>query len=284
MAAIIIDGKAIAAKVKEDVCKRADRLRKRGHIPCLAMILAGEDPASVSYVKGKQKALLAASMESRTLHLPGKVKEEELLSLIASLNADEKVHGILVQLPLPSHIREERVICTVDPFKDVDCFNPHSLGKLLQGQAGFLPCTPQGIVVLLRSLKIPMAGRHVVVVGRSNIVGKPLAMLMARKEQNATVTICHTGTEDLPFFTRQADILVSAAGKPGLIKGDMIKAGAAVIDVGITKSKDGRLLGDVIFDEALEIAGWITPVPGGVGPMTIAMLMQNVVQAAEEKK
>ena len=284
MAATIIDGKAIAAKVREDIRKRADRLRKKGIIPCLAMVLVGEDPASVSYVKGKQKALMATSMESRDLHLSSKAKEEELLSLINSLGADEKVHGILIQLPLPPHIREGHIISAVDPLKDVDCFNPYSFGKLLQGQGGFMPCTPQGIIVLLKTLKIPTAGKHVVVVGRSNIVGKPLAMLLAQKEQNATVTICHTGTTDLASFTRQADILVAAAGSPGLIRGDMIKVGAAVIDVGVSRNQDGHLLGDVNFEEALEVASFITPVPGGVGPMTIAMLMQNVVQAAEEKE
>jgi methylenetetrahydrofolate dehydrogenase (NADP+)/methenyltetrahydrofolate cyclohydrolase len=284
MAAIVIGGKTIAAKLREEARERAENMKKKGVVPCLAVILAGEDPASVSYVKGKQKALFDACMEGRDIRLPGTVPEGELLAVIASLNVDEKVHGILVQLPLPPHIREDVVINALDPRKDVDCFHPVSMGKLLLGQKGFLPCTPHGVLVLLRELEIPVSGRHVVVVGRSNIVGKPLALLLARREMNATVTLCHTGTEDLPSHTRRADILIAAAGKAGLIKGDMIKEGAAVIDVGVNQAAGGkRLLGDVVFEEALEKAGWITPVPGGVGPMTIAMLLDNVIQAAEEK-
>ena len=295
MPAIIINGKEIAAKVRNEASRRAGRLKERLICPCLAVVLVGEDPASLSYVKGKQKALAEAGMEGRDIRLPASTTEEALLSIIAGLNNDEKVHGILVQLPLPSHIREERIITAIDPKKDVDGFHPISQGNLLLGQPGFLPCTPHGIVVLLQELKIPIPGSHVVVVGRSNIVGKPLAMLLVRKELNATVTICHTGTRDLAFHTRQADILIAAAGKPGLITGSMIKEGAAVIDVGVNRvavapgseepgSKKGyRLKGDVEFDEALEKARWIAPVPGGVGPMTIAMLMQNLVQAAEGK-
>jgi methylenetetrahydrofolate dehydrogenase (NADP+)/methenyltetrahydrofolate cyclohydrolase len=232
-------------------------------------------------------------MEGRDLRLDKTTSEEELLSLIATLNADEKIHGILVQLPLPSHIREGLIIAALDPKKDVDCFHPISIGKLFLGEPGFLPCTPQGILVLLNELKIPVSGSHTVVVGRSNIVGKPLALLLARREANATVTLCHTGTKDLPSHTRQADILIAAAGKAGLIRGDMIKKGAAVIDVGVNRvpvppdatpagKKGYRLTGDVVFEDAVEVAGWITPVPGGVGPMTIAMLMRNVVQAAEQ--
>jgi len=292
--ATIIDGKAIAAKLREEVRLRAEAVKVRGVVPCLAVVLVGGDPASVSYVRGKRKALAEAGMEGRDISLPAAVSEGELLSLIASLNADAKVHGILVQLPLPAHIREERVIEAIDPEKDVDCFHPVSLGRLLRGQSGFLPCTPHGVIVLLETLKIPVAGKHAVVVGRSNIVGKPLAMLLARRELNATVTICHTGTKDLPSYTRQADILIAAAGKAGLISGEMIKEGAAVIDVGVNAAPEKapgafpddaphRLVGDVVFDEALEKAGWITPVPGGVGPITIAMLMQNVVLAAESR-
>jgi len=289
MGANIIDGKVVAAKVAGEVRDRVSILKERGIHPCLAVILVGEDPASLSYVKGKQKALAEAGMEGRDIRLGETTSEAELLSLIATLNADEKVHGILVQLPLPSHIREEVILKSLDPRKDVDCFHPYSLGKLFLGEPGFLPCTPHGIIVLLRELKIPLSGAHAVVVGRSNIVGKPLAMLLARREINATVTVCHTGTKDLPSHTRRADILIAACGRPGLIKGDMIKKGAAVIDVGVNRVEDSqakkgyRLKGDVEFDEAAEIAGWITPVPGGVGPMTIAMLMQNVVYAAEEK-
>jgi len=299
--ATIIDGRAIAANVREEARQRAERLGERGIVPCLAVVLVGEDPASLSYVRGKRKALAEAGMEGRDIRLPEAVSEGELLSIVASLNADDKVHGILVQLPLPAHIREEPVIEAIDPRKDVDCFHPVSLGRLLRGQGGFLPCTPGGIVLLLETLEIPAAGRHAVVVGRSNLVGKPLAMLLAGRALNATVTICHTGTVDLASHTRQADILVAAAGKPGLITADMIKEGAAVIDVGVNevlsekplteaRSHGGimnhpkrRLVGDVVFDEALQKAGWITPVPGGVGPMTIAMLMRNVVLAAESR-
>ena len=285
MAAIVIDGKAIAKKVRDEVRERVSRLKQRGINPCLAVVLVGDDPGSVSYVNGKQRALANLGMEGQDLRFPGTISEEELLRLIASLNADSRVHGILVQLPLPSHIREDMIICAIDPAKDVDCFHPISLARVQQGLSGFLPCTPHGVVVLLKELNIPIAGRHAVVVGRSNIVGKPLAMLLARKDMNATVTLCHTGTVNLPVYTRQADILVAAAGNPGLIRGDMIKKGAAVIDVGVNMeegiSSPGRLVGDVIFEEALETAGWITPVPGGVGPMTIAMLMRNVVEIAE---
>ena len=287
MPAVIINGKEIAAKVKGEVKDRAALIKQGGVTPCLAVVLVGEDPASVSYVKGKQKALADAGMDGRDIRLPSTVSQEELLGIVLSLNADPKVHGILVQLPLPPHINEEAVICSIDPAKDVDCFHPVSMGKLLRGQKGFLPCTPHGIVVLLKELNIPVSGSHAVVVGRSNIVGKPLAMLLARKELNATVSLCHTGTRDLPSYTRQADILIAAVGKPGVIRGDMIKKGAAVIDVGVNavEAPDGkrRLVGDVVFDEALETAGWITPVPGGVGPMTIAMLMNNVVYSAEQK-
>jgi len=288
MPAVVIDGKKIAAKVSDEIKERVSRLKERSLCPCLAVILVGEDPASLSYVKGKQKALAEAGMEGRDIRLPVSTTEKELLCLIAGLNEDPKVHGILVQLPLPAHIREELIITAINPAKDVDGFHPISQGNLVLERKGFLPCTPHGIVTLLRELNVPIAGSHAVVVGRSNIVGKPIAILLARRELNATVTVCHTGTKDLPSHTRRADILIAAAGKPGLIKGDMVKEGAAVIDVGVNRvpdpaSKKGyRLKGDVEYEEAVERAGWITPVPGGVGPMTIAMLMQNVVQAAEE--
>jgi len=288
MSAIIIDGKKVAEKVHGEVKERVSRLKQRSICPCLAVVLVGEDPASLSYVKGKQKALAEAGMEGRDIRLPASTTEEELLSLIAGLNGDPKVHGILVQLPLPAHIREEPIITAINPAKDVDGFHPISQGNLVLERKSFLPCTPHGVVVLLKELNIPIAGSHVVVVGRSNIVGKPLAILLARRELNATVTVCHTGTKDLPSHTRRADILIAAVGRPGLIRGGMIKEGAAVIDVGVNRVPDStavkkgyRLKGDVEYEEALERAGWITPVPGGVGPMTIAMLMQNVVQAAE---
>jgi methylenetetrahydrofolate dehydrogenase (NADP+)/methenyltetrahydrofolate cyclohydrolase len=286
VAAIIIDGKAIAAEIREEVRLEAERLKERGITPCLAVILVGENPASLSYVKSKQKALLEAGMEGRDIRLPETTSEGELLSLIADLNDDEKVHGILVQLPLPAHIRQMPVINALNPRKDVDGFHPYSLGMLFLGQPAFVPCTPKGIIVLLEKYNIPVSGKHVVIVGRSNIVGKPLSALFSLRDLNATVTLCHTGTADLPSHTRQADILVAATGKPGLIRGDMVKPGAAVIDVGINRVSDCsekgyHIAGDVNFDEVAAVAGWITPVPGGVGPMTIAMLMRNVLEAAK---
>jgi methylenetetrahydrofolate dehydrogenase (NADP+)/methenyltetrahydrofolate cyclohydrolase len=285
--AIIIDGKAAAAKVREEVRERTCRLRERGIVPCLAVILAGDDPASVSYVSAKEKALAGAGMEGRDIRLPAEVSEGELLSRIRALNDDPAVHGILVQLPLPPHIREEAVIAAIDPARDVDGFHPVSVGNLVLGRPGFLPCTPWGVIHLLKEMNIPTSGAHAVVLGRSNIVGKPLASLLARRDINATVTVCHTGTADLAAHTRRADILLAAAGKPGLVTGDMIKEGAAVIDIGVNRVADPsakkgyRLRGDVDFDSAVERAGWITPVPGGVGPMTIAMLMRNVIDSAE---
>jgi methylenetetrahydrofolate dehydrogenase (NADP+)/methenyltetrahydrofolate cyclohydrolase len=287
--AIIIDGKKTAEEVREQVKLRTNKLRGRGIIPCLAVILVGDNPASVSYVTGKKKALAETGMEDRDIRLPAGTTEAELLSLVDSLNADTKVHGILVQLPLPSHIDEDKVIGAIDPAKDVDGFHPVSMGNLVLGKPGFIPCTPLGIIHLLKEWEIPVAGKHAVIVGRSNIVGKPMASLLVRREHNATVTIIHTGTPDLSHFTRQADILIAAAGRPGLVTADMVKDGAAVIDVGVnriadaSKKKGFRLEGDTDYEGLVEKAGWITPVPGGVGPMTIAMLMQNVALAAEQK-
>jgi methylenetetrahydrofolate dehydrogenase (NADP+)/methenyltetrahydrofolate cyclohydrolase len=293
MSAVIIDGKAISLKVREEVKQRTSALRERGIVPCLAVILVGEDPASLSYVSAKEKALAEAGMGSRDFRLAFLTTEAELLALIGRLNADDTVHGILVQLPLPAHISEERVITAIDPRKDVDGFHPVSVGNMVLGRPGFLPCTPHGVLVLLRELRIPTAGAHAVVLGRSNIVGKPLANLLARRDVNATVTICHTGTRDLPSITRQADILIAAVGRAGLVTADMVKEGAAVIDVGVNRVADStakrgyRLRGDVDYEPGspggalAEKAAWITPVPGGVGPMTIAMLLQNVVEAAE---
>jgi len=277
---MIIDCQAIAARTRE-------RAAARGRGACLAVVLVGEDPASVSYVTGKERALAEAGMASRDIRLPGTTTEEELLALVAGLNEDPGVHGILVQLPLPPHIRADRVIAALDPAKDVDGFHPVSLGNLALGRPGFVPCTPAGVVTLLREAGVPTAGARAVVLGRSNIVGKPLAALLLRRECNATVTVCHTGTSDIGYHARQADILVAAAGRPGLVTADMVKEGAAVIDVGVnrvpdaSKKKGFRLEGDVDFAAVSERAGWITPVPGGVGPMTIAMLMVNVVHAAE---
>jgi methylenetetrahydrofolate dehydrogenase (NADP+)/methenyltetrahydrofolate cyclohydrolase len=285
--AILIDGRAAARKVQDQVKARSGALRERGITPCLAVILLGENPASLSYVGAKEKALAEAGMGSRDFRLPERTSQEELLSLIAKLNADPLVHGILVQLPLPSHIAEGPVIAAIDPAKDVDGFHPVSLGNLVLGRPGFLPCTPHGVLALLREYKIPLSGAHAVVLGRSNIVGKPLANLLAQRDQNATVTLCHTGTRDLAAITRQADILIAAAGKPGLVSADMVKEGAAVIDVGVNRVPDPqakkgyRLRGDTDFEGLAGKAGFLSPVPGGVGPMTIAMLLQNVVQAAE---
>jgi methylenetetrahydrofolate dehydrogenase (NADP+)/methenyltetrahydrofolate cyclohydrolase len=288
MPAIIIDGKETAQKVEDKVKQRVIKLKEKGVTPCLAVVLVGEDPASVSYVTGKKKALADTGMEDRDIRLPAGTSEAELLSLIGSLNGDPKVHGILVQLPLPSHINEDRVINAIAPAKDVDGFHPVSVGNLVLGKPGFLPCTPFGIVHLLREWKIPLSGRHAVVLGRSNIVGKPMANLLILREQNATGSICHTGTPDLSYFTRQADIVIAAAGRPGLVTKDMVKEGAAIIDVGVnrvadpSKKKGFRLRGDVDYEALVEKAGWLSPVPGGVGPMTIAMLMRNVADAAED--
>jgi methylenetetrahydrofolate dehydrogenase (NADP+)/methenyltetrahydrofolate cyclohydrolase len=287
MSATIIDGKACAAKAREQAAKRTAALLLKGIKPCLAVVLVGEDPASVSYVSAKEKALAEAGMASRDIRLPADSAEETLLHLIQNLNDDASVHGILVQLPLPAHINENKVIEAIHPNKDVDGFHPVSLGNMVLGRPGFLPCTPHGVLVLLKETGIQTAGKHAVVVGRSHIVGKPLANLLARRETNATVTLCHTGTVNLGSYTRQADILIAAAGRPALINGDMIKPKAVVIDVGVNRVPDAsakkgyRLKGDVVFEEALEQAAYLTPVPGGVGPMTIAMLLLNVVEAAE---
>lgn len=287
MSAVIIDGKEVARKKREEAASRAAALKARGIEPCLAVLLVGEDPASVSYVTGKEKALSEAGMKSLDFRLPADTGEPALLERIAALNADPSVHGILVQLPLPSHIGEAKVIAAVDPAKDVDGFHPVSVGNMILGRPGFLPCTPHGVLVLLEEMRIPTAGAHAVIVGRSNIVGKPLANLLVRKEINATVTVCHTGSGDIGRYTRRADVLIAAAGRPGLVTADMIKDGAAVIDVGVNRVPDAaakkgyRLKGDVDFPAAVEKASFITPVPGGVGPMTIAMLLLNVIRAAE---
>jgi methylenetetrahydrofolate dehydrogenase (NADP+)/methenyltetrahydrofolate cyclohydrolase len=289
MPALIIDGKEIAKKIRDEAAVRAAAARKRGIVPCLAVILVGDDPASLSYVGAKEKALAEAGMESRDIRLPRTADEGELLSLIAALNRDPAVHGILVQLPLPGHIGEDRITAAIDPAKDVDGFHPFSVGSLVLGRPGFLPCTPHGVLTLLRALPIALDGAHAVVLGRSRIVGKPLANLLSRRDVNATVTLCHTGTRNLEALCREADILIAAAGKPGLVSGNMVKEGAVVIDVGVNRVADPsakkgyRLRGDVDFDAAAERASYITPVPGGVGPMTIAMLLQNVLTAAEQR-
>ena len=288
MPAVIMDGKALGMKIRESVKARSAALREKGIVPCLAVVLVGDDPASLSYVASKEKALAEAGMESRDFRLFTATGEDELLSLIGELNRDEKVHGILVQSPVPRHIDEEKVTAAIAPEKDVDCFHPVSVGNMVLGKPGFLPCTPHGVLMLLREYNVPVSGANVVIVGRSNIVGKPLANLLIRREYNATVTVCHTGTKDIAHHTLQADILVAAAGRLEFIKPEMVKEGAAVIDVGINRvsdpsSKKGyRVCGDV--DPAVaDKASFYTPVPGGVGPMTIAMLLQNVIEAAQRR-
>ena len=289
MSAVIIDGKQIAADVRAEVAAKVSELKEKGVLPCLAVILVGENPASVSYVTGKRKALAEVGMADRSIQLPESTSEDELLKLIAELNADSSVHGILVQLPLPKHIDEDKVIMAIDPSKDVDGFHPVSVGNLMIGRPGFLPCTPHGIIVLLKKMGIETSGKHAVVIGRSNIVGKPVSILLARKDVNCTVTMCHTGTKNMAEITRQADIIVVASGHPHTLTADMVKDGAVVIDVGVnripdsTKKSGFRLIGDCDFDDLKEKTSFITPVPGGVGPMTIAMLMQNTLESAERK-
>jgi len=286
MSAVIIDGKQIAADVRADVAKKVAELNKKGIQPCLAVILVGQNPASVSYVTGKRKALAEVGMLDRSIEVPESTTEEELLKIIDGLNKDDKVHGILVQLPLPKHINEDKVIMAIDPSKDVDGFHPVSVGNLMIGRPGFLPCTPHGIIVLLQKMGIQTSGKHAVVIGRSNIVGKPVSILLARKDVNCTVTMCHTGTKNMAEITRQADIVVVASGHPHTLTGDMVKDGVVVIDVGVnripdsTKKSGFRLIGDSDFDDLKEKTSYITPVPGGVGPMTIAMLMQNTLESA----
>lgn len=289
MSATIIDGKAIAAQVRGEVAEKVSALKAKGITPCLAVILVGENPASVSYVTGKQKALAEVGMADRSLHLPESTTEEELLKIIDDLNKDTAVHGILVQLPLPEHINEEKILLAIDPEKDVDGFHPMNVGNLVIGKKAFLPCTPHGIIVLLEKMGIETSGKHAVVIGRSNIVGKPVSLLLARKETNCTVTICHTGTKNMAEMTRQADILIAATGRPHTVTKDMVKPGAVVIDVGVnripddTKKSGFRLTGDCDYADLLETASFITPVPGGVGPMTIAMLMFNTLESAENR-
>ena len=287
MSAEIIDGFSIAQQVRHKAAEEAAELGRQGIAPCLAVVLVGENPASVSYVTAKERALEEAGMLGKDIRLPGDTTEFDLLGLIEELNQDDSVHGILVQLPLPSHIDEDKVIMAIRPEKDVDGFHPVNVGNMMIGRKSYLPCTPHGVLVLLQTMGIPTAGKHAVIVGRSNIVGKPLSVLLTRREYNATVTVCHTGTKDLDSFTRQADILIAAAGSPGMVKAHMVKEGAVVIDVGVnripdsTKKSGFRLCGDVDFEAVKEVASYITPVPRGVGPMTIAMLMMNTVEAAK---
>jgi len=279
MTAKIIDGKAIAQEVRAEWKVRADALKARGITPGLAVIIVGEDPASRVYVANKVKACAELGLYSEHIALPADTAETALLEKIAELNNDPKIHGILVQLPVPKHIDSNKVLLAIDPEKDVDGFHPVNVGALATGNMRFAPCTPWGCMKLLEKSGVSIEGKHAVVVGRSNIVGKPMALLLL--QANATVTICTSRTVDLAKHTRDADILVVATGRAKMITGDMIKPGAAVIDVGMNRTPEGKLCGDVDFDAAKEVAGWITPVPGGVGPMTITMLVANTVQSAE---
>lgn len=276
--AVIIDGKQVAQSYRLKLKEEVARLKEERIQPKLTVILIGEDPASQSYVRGKEKAAQEIGMDSDLIRLPEETKESELLHLIERLNADASVHGILVQLPLPKHIDESKVIFAIAPEKDVDGFHPVSVGKMMIGEPTFLPCTPNGILHLVKEMNVPIAGRHVVVVGRSQIVGKPVGMLFLN--ESATVTYCHSKTADLGAMTCQADILIVAVGVPKLITADMVKPEAVVIDVGVNRV-DGKLVGDVEFEAVKEVASMITPVPGGVGPMTITMLLHNTIEAAK---
>ncbi len=279
MAAQIIDGAAVAKEIRDGLRAEVSRLQEeKGLTPGLAVVIVGDDPASRVYVNSKKKACADIGVYSEEHALPAETSQEELLALIAKLNQDPKIHGILVQLPLPDHLDEKAVLYAIDPKKDVDGFHPVNVGKMMIGEPCFLPCTPHGVIELIRRTGIELKGKNAVVVGRSNIVGKPAAMLLLA--ENATVTICHSRTKDLPGECRKADVLVVGVGKAEMVKGDWVKPGAVVIDVGVNRGEGKKLYGDVEFEKAKEVAGYITPVPGGVGPMTIAMLMKNTVLAA----
>lgn len=280
--AVIIDGKALSVKLKNNMKAKVEELKKSGINPCLAVIIVGDNPASRVYVNNKKKSCEELGIRSLEFALPAETTEEELLKIIDDLNKDEDVDGILCQLPLPSHICEKNVINSISPEKDVDAFHPENVGHIMIGDYTFLPCTPAGVMEMLKEYEIDVAGKNCVVVGRSNIVGKPMTMLLLK--ENATVTVCHSRTKDLASFTKKADVLVSAVGKPGLITADMVKEDAVVIDVAINRLENGKLCGDVDFENVKEKASFITPVPGGVGPMTIATLMKNTVTAAQSRK
>ena len=281
MKAQLIDGKLISAEIKAEAAEEAAALKAQGIEPCLAVVLVGDNSASKVYVSNKQKACEAVGIKSVSHVLPGETTEEELLKLIDELNADKSVHGILVQMPVPKHIDDRKVIMAISPDKDVDCFHPVNVGYLHTGAKGFLPCTPAGIIELIKRSGHSIEGKNCVIIGRSNIVGKPVAMLLM--QENGTVTICHSKTKDLAGICRGADIIVSATGKVDTVTADMVKEGAIIIDVGMNRNAEGKLCGDVDFENVKEVAGAITPVPGGVGKMTICMLMANTVEAAEKK-
>ena len=278
MAAKILSGKEVSARIKAELKEEADKLKAQGIMPGLAVVIVGDDPASRVYVNNRKKACEDLGILSEEYALPAETSEEELLALIDRLNVDSKISGILVQLPLPKGLSEEKVINRINPKKDVDAFHPVNVGKIMIGNYDFVPCTPAGVMELIAESGIDISGKECVIVGRSNIVGKPMSMLLLH--QNGTVTVCHSRTRDLKEVTKRADILVVAVGRPEFITGDMIKEGAVVIDVGINRLENKKLVGDVEFESAEKVASAITPVPGGVGPMTIAMLMKNTLKAA----
>ncbi|ADU37917.1 bifunctional methylenetetrahydrofolate dehydrogenase/methenyltetrahydrofolate cyclohydrolase FolD [Variovorax paradoxus] len=279
MTAQLIDGNALAKTIRAEVAGRTAALKARGVNPALSIILVGEDPASQVYTKHKVNDSTQTGLEATLETYPADMTEADLLARVRALNDDPEVHGILVQLPLPKHMDSQKVIETISPAKDVDGFHVASAGALMTGAPGFWPCTPHGCMKMLEAIGYDLRGKHAVVIGRSNIVGKPMAMMLLAK--SATVTICHSATQDLGAITRQADVIVAAVGKLNLLTADMVKPGAVVIDVGMNRKADGKLAGDVDFDGVKEVAGWITPVPGGVGPMTRAMLLANTLEAAE---
>ena len=279
MAAQIINGKEVAADIKLKLEQEVKALTDRGIIPGLTVVVVGEDPASQVYVRNKGKECEKLGMRSEIIRLPEMTSQAELLTILDGLNNNADVHGILVQLPLPKHISEEAILLAIDPTKDVDGFHPINVGNMVIGADSYLPCTPAGVIELIRRTGLDMAGKHAVIIGRSNIVGKPVSMLLLR--EHATVTICHSRTKNIEAITSQADILIAAVGKANLVKRSWVKPGAVVIDVGVNRLENGKLAGDVDLEDVKEVAGYITPVPGGVGPMTITMLLQNTLQAAE---
>lgn len=292
MSAIILDGKQLAETMREEMKKEIASFQKERHVtPGLAVVLVGDDPASVSYVTGKRKACAHVGIYSREENHPATMSEESLLKLVKELNQDSQIHGILVQLPLPDHIDEKKILYAIDPAKDVDGFHPFNVGQMMIGEDTFLPCTPHGIQQMLMRYKIETESKHVVIVGRSNLVGRPLANILLQKNPNAnaTVTVCHSKTKDIGYFTRQADIIIAAIGRPHAITADMVSDGAVVIDVGVTRVDDAsrkrgyRLVGDVDFEAVSQKVSAITPVPGGVGPLTITMLLHNTIKAARRK-
>ena len=282
MSAKIIDGKQVAARCREELKRQIAALRARGIIPGLAVILVGEDPASQVYVRNKHRACEELGIHSEQYTLPADTDRQTLLDLIMELNGREEIDGILVQLPLPGHLDEKEILSAIDPAKDVDSFHPQNVGRLVIGDYFFAPCTPSGILTLIDSAGVDLTGKECVVIGRSNIVGKPMALMLLHR--NATVTVCHSKTRELPSVTRRADVLISAVGKAGFVTADMVKPGAVVIDVGMNRNQAGKLCGDVDFESVSRVAGYLTPVPGGVGPMTITMLLRSTVLSAQNRR